>query len=236
MFTRGSIQLKTISKHFQVGRLSVHALKSISLEFLPGEFVVIQGPSGSGKSTLLNILGLIEQPSDGELLFGASPTHNMADNALTHLRRDQIGFIFQNFNLTPTLTAQENVEFALYLERRHSVEAIKDRASKILAEVGLERFRHHKPAELSGGQRQRVAIARALVKQPGLVLADEPTANLDSKSAEQIVSLLSEMNRRYQATIIIATHDAYVASHAQRLVHLKDGMIEKDQPAMKSIA
>jgi putative ABC transport system ATP-binding protein len=218
-----------IVKSYQIGKVSVEALRGISIELKPGEFVALQGPSGSGKSTLLNVLGLIEKPSSGRVVFLGQDLSQADDKTLTNTRQDQIGFIFQNFNLVPVLSALENVEYALYLEQRYSKAVVRERAMQCLKEVGLERFVKHKPSELSGGQRQRVAIARALVKQPKLIIADEPTANLDSKTAEQILALIKDLKERMKTSVIVATHDQATAAMAQRIIRIKDGRLDETE-------
>lgn len=217
--------LRDIRKTFRVGLTDVNALAGVNLTLFPGEVLALQGPSGSGKSTLLNVLGLLEQPSTGSLSFNGLNTISARDSVLTKLRRDNIGFIFQNFNLVPILTALENVEYALYIERRLDRQAIRQQALQCLHDVGLERFVDHRPAELSGGQRQRVAIARAIVKKPKVILADEPTANLDSKTATQIIGLIRDLNRNYKTAVFVATHDSEIANSADRIVRIKDGAL-----------
>lgn len=187
--------------------------------------MALQGPSGSGKSTLLNILGLLERPSAGDMTFNGCRTREANESKLTTLRRDHIGFIFQNFNLVPILTALENVEYALYLEQKMDKATVRATAMKCLDDMGLGKYAGHKPSELSGGQRQRVAIARAIVKKPQVVLADEPTANLDSKTAAQIIGLIRDLNRDYKTAVFVATHDNEIAGSADRIVRIKDGAI-----------
>ncbi len=218
--------LTNIRKDYSVGQVVVTALTDVHLRLNHGEFVALQGPSGSGKSTLLNVLGLLEVPSDGTLDFLGTRLTGYSDFALTGIRRHSIGFIFQNFNLVSTLTSLENVEYPLYLEGGANRKTIRDRAREAMKSVGLEKFGEHKPRQLSGGQRQRVAIARALVKQPKVILADEPTANLDSKNASQIVDLMHELKQKFQTSVIIATHDAKIANGADKRIQLIDGKIE----------
>jgi putative ABC transport system ATP-binding protein len=217
--------LKDIKKIFKIGEVEVPALRGINLTINPGEFIAMQGPSGSGKSTLLNTLGLLEVPSSGELRYLGSVVDPRNETARTTLRRESIGFIFQNFNLVPVLSALENVEYSLCLDRRLRPAEIKERSIQMLVSVGLEKFMHHKPAELSGGQRQRVAIARALVKSPKVILADEPTANLDSVTAEQIIELILNLKKSMGTTIIMATHDQQLAKMTERTVRILDGVI-----------
>ena len=221
-----SYQFEHVAKDFQLGSLTVPALKEVSFVLKPGEFAALQGPSGSGKSTILNILGLIDRPSRGKVLFDGVSVGELNEEELTDLRQKHIGFIFQNFNLVPVLTALENVEYALFLEQKWSRSKVRSLALGCLQQVGLELFAHHKPAQLSGGQRQRVAIARALVKEPKLIIADEPTANLDSQTALQILSLIKDLKQRLKTSIVVATHDPIVASMAERLLRVKDGVME----------
>ena len=218
------VTLKNIYKGYQLGKTYVKALQGVSLEVHSGEFLSIGGPSGSGKSTLLNLMGALDLPDQGMIEVAGKNLASLDDNALSVLRAEQIGFIFQSFNLIPVLTALENVEYPLLLTNTpHS----KDRAYEALAQVGLADHVKHRPNELSGGQQQRVAIARALVGKPALILADEPTANLDSGTSEEIIDLMLRINAENQATFIFSTHDPLVMNHARRLVRLKDGTIEK---------
>jgi putative ABC transport system ATP-binding protein len=217
--------LQGIKKVFQIGKVEVPALNGIDLSIRQGEFIALEGPSGSGKSTLLNTLGLLEVPSSGSLQYLGQTVAAEDEEFRTRLRRDTIGFIFQNFNLVPVLSAQENVEYSLCLNKDLSASTITERAKRMLEAVGLEKFSHHKPSELSGGQRQRVAIARALVKAPRVILADEPTANLDSITAEQIVQLILKLKKELGTTIIMATHDRELAGRTERAIRIKDGLI-----------
>jgi len=188
----------------------------------------IIGPSGSGKTTLLNIIGCVDKPSAGRVKITGTDISTLGDSKLTALRLHKIGFIFQTFNLIPVLDAIENVEFPLLLMRKHRLTEVRAKARNLLAAVGLDEFRHHRPAELSGGQRQRVAIARALVTEPALVLADEPTANLDSVTGAGILELMSEMNRKLGTTFVFSTHDPHVLQYARTIVQLRDGQIAED--------
>jgi putative ABC transport system ATP-binding protein len=219
-------QLEQIRKDYLVGAVSVMALECVDVQLRRGEFCALQGPSGSGKSTLLNIMGLLETPTSGKLWFDNVDTHLLSETSLTRHRRQSIGFIFQNFNLVSTLSALENVEYPLLLDETRNRSEVRALARAALKDVGLERFEHHRPAQLSGGQRQRVAIARALVKKPLVILADEPTANLDSKTAHQIIELLHQIKEVSKTSLIIATHDEKVAAMADRRIHLRDGRIE----------
>ena len=218
-----SVRVQDVTKDYALGRTRVPALRGVSLEVEPGEFIAVAGPSGSGKSTLLNLIGCLDHPTSGRILIGEQDVATLRDNALSDLRSRQIGFIFQTFNLIPVLSALENVEFPL-LFRRNGRDN-RARALQALEQVGLFEFARHRPDELSGGQRQRVAVARALVTTPKLVLADEPTANLDSKTGQAIIDLMLEINRKEATTFVFSTHDPSVMSHAQRIVRLADGRV-----------
>jgi putative ABC transport system ATP-binding protein len=220
--------LSEITKDFRVGEINLTALFQVDLTIEEGQFVALMGPSGSGKSTLLNILGLLEVPTKGSLCFFGKTLEHHSETELTKIRRSAIGFIFQNFNLLPVLTALENVEYPLNLMQGLSVNTISRKSKETLARVGLENFLHHRPAQLSGGQRQRVAIARALVKDPKVILADEPTANLDSQTAGQIIQLLKEIQSTLKTTVIVATHDSHVAKSAGCVVFLRDGALQPE--------
>jgi len=219
----GSVSLRNVSKDYVLGRTIVRALHDVSLEVERSEFISIAGPSGSGKSTLLNLVSAIDSPTTGEVVIDGIPLKTLDDNGLSDLRANKIGFIFQTFNLIPVLSAYENVEFPLLFKRQGSVS--KTRVREVLARVGLQDFMHHRPDELSGGQRQRVAIARALVTDPLIVLADEPTANLDHETGQAVIDLMLEINRSAGTTFIFSTHDPSVMSHARRVVRLVDGRI-----------
>ena len=221
------INIEHIAKIYEVGMEKVHALRDISLKIDKNEYVAIMGPSGSGKSTLMNMLGCLDTPTSGIYDFKGESVSTMTDNELAKIRNKEIGFVFQTFNLLPRSDALHNVELPLvyaglpYSERR-------EKARMALIDVGLEDRMHHKPNELSGGQRQRVAVARALVTQPSIILADEPTGNLDSKTGEEIMGLFQELHEKGN-TIILVTHEEYIAEHAARIIRLKDGLIEKDE-------
>lgn len=206
----------------------VHALKKIDLEIHPGGFTSLAGPSGSGKTTMLNLIGCLDTPDNGNIYIEDELINNMKKDELALLRRHKIGFIFQSFNLIPVLSAYENVSFALSIMNKPEKE-IKEKTTAILEEVGLSDMMHRRPNQLSGGQQQRVAIARALVKQPLLILADEPTANLDSKTGEGILSLMEELNKKHQSTFVFSTHDQMVMDFAHRLIMLHDGEIVSDK-------
>lgn len=221
------INIEHIAKIYQVGSEEVHALADVSLKIDKNEYVAIMGPSGSGKSTLMNILGCLDTPSKGLYDFTGENVSEMTDNDLAKIRNREIGFVFQTFNLLPRSDALHNVELPLIYAGIPTHER-KERAKQSLIDVGLEDRIHHKPNELSGGQRQRVAVARALVTKPSIILADEPTGNLDSKTGEEIMGLFHEIQEQGN-TIIVVTHEEYIAKHAKRIIRLRDGLIEKDE-------
>lgn len=221
------IDIENITKNYVMGEEIVHALRGVSLQIRRNEYIAIMGPSGSGKSTLMNMLGCLDTPSAGRYEFNGKNVAEMNDDELAAIRNREIGFVFQTFNLLPRATSLRNVELPLIYAGMDS-ETRKERATQTLTDVGLGDRIHHKPNELSGGQRQRVAIARALVNNPSIILADEPTGNLDSKTGEEIMALLEELYRRGN-TIILVTHEHDVAAHARRTVHLRDGLIESDE-------
>ena len=221
------INIEHIAKIYQVGTEEVHALADVSLSIDKGEYVAIMGPSGSGKSTLMNILGCLDTPTHGLYDFKGVNVSQMNDNELAKIRNKEIGFVFQTFNLLPRSDALHNVELPLIYAGVPSYDR-KERARQALEHVGLSDRIHHKPNELSGGQRQRVAIARALVTQPSIILADEPTGNLDTKTGEDIMSLFNEIYGQGN-TIILVTHEEYIAEHAERIIRLRDGLIERDE-------
>jgi putative ABC transport system ATP-binding protein len=220
-----SVKVVDVTKDYALGRTRVPALRGVSLAVEPGEFMAVAGPSGSGKSTLLNLIGCLDAPSSGRVYVDGQDVQSLDDDALSDLRARKIGFIFQTFNLIPVLSALENVEFPLLF--RGGNHSGRERAQRALEEVGLRDFARHRPDELSGGQRQRVAVARALVTDPVIVLADEPTANLDSATGEAIIDLMLEINRRDRTTFIFSTHDPKVMQHARRVVRLHDGRLEE---------
>jgi putative ABC transport system ATP-binding protein len=224
-----SVRVEDVTKNYQLGRTTVPALRGVSLVVEPGEFIAVAGPSGSGKSTLLNLIGCLDHPSTGRVLIGDRDVASLDDNALSDLRGEKIGFVFQTFNLIPVLSALENVEFPMLVRRsasRCSRSDARGRARRALGEVGLSDRADHLPDELSGGERQRVAVARALVPDPVIVLADEPTANLDSATGETIVALMEEINRRDGTTFIFSTHDPRIMARAHRVLRLADGRVE----------
>ncbi|MFZ1518362.1 MAG: ABC transporter ATP-binding protein [Ignavibacteriaceae bacterium] len=221
------INIEHIAKVYQVGSEEVHALRDVSIKIDRNEYVAIMGPSGSGKSTLMNMLGCLDTPTSGIYDFKGVSVSEMTDNELARIRNKEIGFVFQTFNLLARSDAVHNVELPLIYAGVSSSER-KERAKQALIDVGLGDRMHHKPNELSGGQRQRVAIARALVTKPAIILADEPTGNLDSKTGEEIMALFHEIHEKGN-TIILVTHEEYIAEHALRIIRLKDGLIEKDE-------
>jgi putative ABC transport system ATP-binding protein len=222
------LEIKNIFKEYLKGAKKVEALKNVSITIEKGEFLSIVGPSGSGKTTLLNIIGCLDIPTSGEIYYNSKNLGILSEKQLSDYRRDNIAFIFQSYNLIPVLTVLENVELPLVIEKKYTKNEIRKRAFEVIESVGLKELADRFPKELSGGQEQRVAIARALVKNPLLVLADEPTANLDSVSAEEVISLMEKMNKEHQTTFVFSTHDVRVQKHAKRVVTLKDGSIESD--------
>ena len=223
------LELKEVKKIYQQGKIKVPALRGVDMNVEAGEFTTIFGPSGSGKTTLLNMIGCLDTPTEGVIRLNDKKVSDLSRKALAMTRRYNIGFVFQSYNLIPVLTAYENVEFAIRLIDHTSVLQIKEKVLKMLDEVGLKGLENRRPNELSGGEKQRVAIARALVKEPKLVLADEPTANLDSKNAADIIDIMREMNKELNTTFIFSTHDPMVMKYARRLINLKDGMISADE-------
>ena len=220
------IDLKNIIRNFQLGPQTVHVLKGINLTIKKGEYVALMGPSGSGKSTLMNLLGCLDTPTSGSYMIANRDVSKMNDNQLADVRNKEIGFVFQTFNLIPRQTALQNVALPLVYAGEKKDKRIS-RAKKVLDEVGLSDRITHKPNQLSGGQRQRVAIARALVNSPSLILADEPTGNLDSSTSNEIMKLFEEIHKNGN-TLIIVTHEEEIAQHANRIIRLKDGEIESD--------
>lgn len=223
------VELKDIYKIYCMGSVCVNALNGVDLKIQSGEFVAIMGPSGSGKSTMMHIIGALDLPSKGKVFLGGTDVSNLEEDDLAKIRGQKIGFVFQDFNLIPTLTALENVMLPmLFQDSNKSIEFQEKHCKALLSLVGLGERVHHKPTELSGGQQQRVAIARSLVNDPEIILADEPTGALDSKSSEEIMDLLKDLNKK-RKTVIIITHDKSVAKAAKRNINLKDGKIIEDK-------
>ena len=222
------IELKNVDKIYNSKSIPVQALKNINLKINSGEFTAIVGPSGSGKTTLLNIMGSLDSVTSGEVILNNKKISEMKENQLIKFRLFNIGFVFQSYNLIPVLTALENVEFILFLQKINRKERY-NKALELLKKVGLEHKKDSKPAQLSGGEQQRVAVARALASNPAFVLADEPTANLDFRSAENLLDLMQYLNKEYNTTFIFSTHDPRVIKRAQRIVTLEDGLIINDQ-------
>lgn len=222
------VSIESVAKIYHQGSISVTALKGVSLEIIPGEFTALVGPSGSGKTTLLNLIGGLDLPDAGSLAIAGRRLEKLSPAEITRLRLRSIGFVFQAYNLIPVLSAIENVEYVMLLQGVSRVER-RRRAEAMLDEVGLAGMQGRRPAELSGGQQQRVAVARAIVSQPAIVLADEPTANLDSHTATELLELMRQMNARHQATFVFATHDELVMRYARRIIRLRDGQIVSDE-------
>lgn len=225
------IEAMGLSKVYGSGEVAVHALRGVDLQVRRGEFVAIMGPSGSGKSTLLNLLGCLDRPTEGRYILDGEDVSRMSRTALADVRNRKVGFVFQSYNLLPRLTALQNVMLPLLYNRseRLSAEERRRRAVAALEAVGLSERLHHRPNALSGGEQQRVAIARALVNRPAILLADEPTGNLDTRSGREVLALLGELHRQ-GATILMVTHDAEASAYAARVIHLRDGEIVSDRP------
>ena len=219
------IELRGVHKTYRLGAHIVPALQGVDLTVQRGELLALTGPSGSGKSTILNLCGLIDTPDSGQIVLGGSPVAGLEETARTLLRRDAMGFVFQSFNLVPVMTVEENVDYPLFIAGVPAAER-KERVAAQLKAVGLQDHAHHRPDALSGGQRQRVAIARALVKRPRLVIADEPTASLDSHTADQVLDLMRERGHAEGAAFVIATHDSRLTSRCDRIVALLDGRLQ----------
>ncbi len=219
------VELRNVDKHYQLGEVDLHVLKNINLKIQRGEFVSITGPSGSGKSTMLNMIGALDRPTKGKVLIDGKDVSKMDDNELAMVRGKKIGFVFQTFNLIPRFTAVENVMFPMWFAGKDNKE---ERAIELLKKVGLGHRLNNRPSQMSGGERQRVAIARALANNPELIVADEPTGNLDSKTGKEIINILCELNKEGK-TLIIVTHEKSIASIAKRKVELLDGRIVRDR-------
>jgi putative ABC transport system ATP-binding protein len=222
------IRIDKVSKIYRTGEVTVEALKEVSLTIAKGEFSAIAGPSGSGKSTLLNIVSGLDKPDGGTVELGGRAMTAMSASDLSDFRRDHIGFIFQSYNLIPVLTVEENIEYVMLLQGVQKKER-RERVAKILTEVGLDGMQKRLPIHLSGGQQQRVAVARAIVSRPDIILADEPTANLDSKTADALLDMMQELNRTHGVTFLFSTHDRMIMDHARRLITLRDGEIATDE-------
>lgn len=222
------IELKSVSKIYPLGNQQVAAVDDLSLQIEAGEFTVLAGPSGSGKTTLLNLIGCLDRPSEGEVWLDGQEVGQAAAKQLAKLRLNKIGFIFQSFNLIPVLTAAENAEFTLMLMGVEKT-ARRQRIVELFAELGLQGLEGRRPSDLSGGQQQRVAIARAMAAEPAVILADEPTASLDTQASEELLALMERFNRERGATFIFSSHDPLVISHGRRVVRLRDGRLESDQ-------
>ena len=227
------VELRGVTKVYRLGETRVHALRGVDLAVEPGEFVAVWGPSGSGKTSLLNLIGVLDEPTEGSVSVMGREVAGLSENAKADLRNRHIGFIFQNFNLVPVLTALENVMLPLQI-RGESSRSAREQAMRRLEEVGLADFAHHRPDKMSGGQRQRVAIARALVTEPGIVIADEPTANLDSDTSHRIIELMRSLNDAEGTTFIFSTHDPRLLDQVKRLVRLEDGRIVEDERRTRS--
>ena len=219
------VRISNVHKNYPLGKTTVHALKGVDITISKGQFVSIAGPSGSGKSTLLNLIGCVDTPTSGTVEVCGANTRGLSDRELTRLRLEKIGFIFQSFNLIQVLDIRDNVGFPLLLRKDISRKEAGERVDHFIRMVGLQDHSRHRPNELSGGQRQRVAIARALVTGPELILADEPTANLDSETGEVILNLMREMNEKEKTTFVFSTHDPQVMAHAQTIFKLHDGLL-----------
>ncbi len=222
------IEIKELYKTYDTNGVAVHAVNGISLDIAGGEFAAIAGPSGSGKTTLLNLIGGIDRPSEGGISVSGNNLNALSERELSVLRLNRIGFIFQAYNLIPVLTAMENVEYVMLLQGVNKEER-RERSASMLREVGLENEVNRRPAEMSGGQQQRVAVARAMVSGPDIILADEPTANLDQKTGSALLDLMKKLNHQKGTTFLFSTHDAMVMDRAERLIEIRDGKIESDQ-------
>ena len=221
------IELDNVSKSYKMDEVQVTALNDVDLKINKKEFVAIMGPSGSGKSTLLHMVGCLDRPTKGKIFLDGTDISTLNDSELARLRGNKLGFVFQFFNLYPTLSALENVELPMMIIERNEKER-KERAKELLKIVGMEKRSEHLPSQLSGGERQRIAIARALANDPSLILADEPTGNLDSKTGEEIMEFLNRLQEKEEKTVVIVTHETDIARYAERIVYLKDGKIVKE--------
>jgi len=227
IFMENIVELQNLEKEYDLGLVKLHVLKRINLKIKKAEVVAIMGPSGSGKSTMLHMLGVLDRPTRGKVIIDGVDISKLNDNQLAKLRSEKIGFIFQFFYLIPSLTALKNVELPMTFLGK-SVRDNEAKAKELLKMVGLGERMYHRPNQMSGGESQRVAIARALANDPQIILADEPTGNLDSKSGKEVMDILEKLNKERKVTLIIVTHDASIARHAERIINLKDGLIVKD--------
>jgi putative ABC transport system ATP-binding protein len=227
------IEGKNLHKTYDETKVPVHALRGVDIEIGKGEFTAIVGPSGSGKTTLLNIIGGLDRPSSGSILVGGTDISKLSDNQLIDFRKENIGFVFQAYNLIPVLTAQENVEFVMLLQNRSKSER-DQRVKELMEAVGLGDRLHNRPSELSGGQQQRVAVARALAAKPDFILADEPTANLDSISTYNLLDIMAKLNKDEDITFVFSTHDSRVISRARRVITIEDGKVVSDERKSKN--
>jgi putative ABC transport system ATP-binding protein len=226
------ISVRDVSKDYLLGKTKVHALSGVTLTVDQAEFLAVAGPSGSGKTTLLNLIGCVDTPTTGVVEVAGQDTSKLTERALTDLRLHQIGFIFQSFNLVQVLSVFQNIEFPLLLQGGLTKAERAARVQGLLEAVGISEYGRHRPSELSGGQRQRVAVARALVTRPALVLADEPTANLDSQTGQNIIDLMRDMNRKDGTTFVFSTHDPKVMAHANAIVRIADGVVAGREPVV----
>jgi putative ABC transport system ATP-binding protein len=229
------VKLVGVHKTYRTGEMEVHAVRGVSLEIRRGEFVALMGASGSGKSTLMNIIGCLDRPTTGQYILDAADVSRLDRDQLAGIRNRKLGFVFQNFNLLPRTSARENVELPLLYERHRLTNAqLRERADRVLASVGLEGREDHHPSQLSGGEQQRVAIARALINDPEVVLADEPTGNLDSRTSVEIMEIFQQLNER-GITILMVTHEQDIASYARRNVFMRDGIVRQDFPVTQRL-
>ncbi|MDC7235221.1 MAG: ABC transporter ATP-binding protein [Spirochaetales bacterium] len=223
------IRLNNVKKTYRMGEVDVHALNGVDLSLVKGDFVAVAGPSGAGKTTIMNMIGLIDLPTSGDIEINGQNVSTLNDRQLTEMRHEFLGFIFQSFNLLPVLNVRENIELPLLIGKKvPSKSERSDWVNHLIEEVGLSKWHNHKPSELSGGQRQRVAIARALVGKPPIVIADEPTANLDSITGAYILDLMKQMNKEFGTTFVFSTHDAVIREMADHVVLLKDGVVQEE--------
>jgi putative ABC transport system ATP-binding protein len=229
------VSIANVVKEYRLGKVTVPALRGVSLEVHPGDFISIAGPSGSGKTTLLNLIGCVDTATAGDVVVAGKNTATLSDRELTDLRLNTLGFIFQSFNLVSVLSVFQNIEFPLLLQKKLSAKQRRERVLSLIEKVGLGEHTKHRPNELSGGQRQRVAVARALVTNPQIVLADEPTANLDSVTGQNIIDLMKSMNKQDGTTFIFSTHDQKVMSHANRIVKLADGRVTDPGSSLRAV-